>query len=141
MAIITTDKQYRVSQRKVTEMLQQENLTRKLQKEKGVSDKHIDLVLAPVVCFREGIEHEIREYEEIVKGNIPDYMKRIENIGLFLIPLRIKQGWTQTELAKQLGVPQSQISRDERNEYHGVSLPTIKKHLNLYDVKIKMEIE
>jgi hypothetical protein len=35
---------------------------------------------------------------------------------------RIAQGITQRELAKRLGLHESQVSRDERNEYFGITL-------------------
>lgn len=72
---------------------------------------------------------EMEEYEAIKAGNIPAEYFEFENFGLLLIALRIKNGLTQTELAQKLGVAPSQVSRDENNDYHGVSLPTIKKFL------------
>ena len=140
MAIISTEKQYKHSKKTVSEMLAEEENSIKIFKEQGGSRKDVEKLLAPVRCLRMQIEEEIEEYEAIKNGNIPEYMKKIENIGLLLIALRIKQGWTQTRLAKELGVPQSQVSRDERNEYYGVSTKTINKHLSLYNTEIKLEL-
>ncbi len=36
--------------------------------------------------------------------------------------LRIARGITKRELAERLGVRESQISRDERNDYHGITV-------------------
>ena len=94
-----------------------------------------------IESFRLGIEEEIKEYENIKKGNIPEYLFSIENLGLLLIALRIRKGWTQARLAKELGVPASQVSRDENNDYYGVSLPTIKKILKAMDVELKIQID
>jgi transcriptional regulator with XRE-family HTH domain len=35
--------------------------------------------------------------------------------------LRIARGWTQRQLAHALGVNEAQVSRDERDDYHGVT--------------------
>jgi transcriptional regulator with XRE-family HTH domain len=39
------------------------------------------------------------------------------------VALRIATGLTQRQLAETLGVHESQVSRDERNEYHGIAHP------------------
>jgi len=40
--------------------------------------------------------------------------------GRLLIAARIANGLTQQELAERVGVSAAQVSRDERNEYHGI---------------------
>ena len=47
-----------------------------------------------------------------------------EDSGHLLISLRIAKGISQRELAKRLNVHESQVSRDERNEYFGITLGT-----------------
>lgn len=42
--------------------------------------------------------------------------------GELLIAMRIYRGKTQSDLATILGVSQAQVSRDEKNCYHGVSV-------------------
>jgi transcriptional regulator with XRE-family HTH domain len=39
-----------------------------------------------------------------------------------LIALRIAAGMTQRQLADRLDVSEAQVSRDERNEYHGITV-------------------
>ena len=39
-----------------------------------------------------------------------------------MVALRIANGLTQRELARRLEVHESQVSRDERNEYYGITL-------------------
>ena len=49
-------------------------------------------------------------------------MQNFAGIGRLLIALRIAKGLTQRELAERLEVSERQVSRDERNEYHGVTV-------------------
>ena len=56
-------------------------------------------------------------------------MQNFSGIGRLLIALWIAKGLTQRELAERLEVSETQVSRDERNEYHGVT--RAKAFLNL----------
>ena len=47
-----------------------------------------------------------------------------------LISIRIAQGMSQRELARRLNVHESQVSRDERNEYLGITLERAVKVLD-----------
>ena len=47
---------------------------------------------------------------------------------------------TQRELAKRLGVDESQISRDERNDYHGITVERASRILDILGVEIRSEI-
>jgi len=47
---------------------------------------------------------------------------RLMPIGRLLIALRIAQGLAPRELAERLGISESLVSRDERNEYHGITI-------------------
>ncbi|MDZ7772199.1 MAG: helix-turn-helix transcriptional regulator [Balneolaceae bacterium] len=65
----------------------------------------------------------------------------LPSIGRWLIGLRIAKGWTQEELANRLGVSQAQVSRDENNEYHGISVEKAQKILDVFNARFSMEIE
>jgi transcriptional regulator with XRE-family HTH domain len=54
-----------------------------------------------------------------------------------LIALRIARGLTQRQLADRLGVPESQVSSDERNEYHGVTIERAARILDALGVRMK----
>lgn len=123
MGMIKSEREYSVSKQKVKEM---ETSLAESKKKLAVKDQH---VLFGIDSFKRQIEDEIEEYENLKKGIIPNYMLKFENIGLLLIGLRIKNGLTQTDLAEKLNIAPSQVSRDENNDYHGVSTTTIKKIL------------
>ena len=58
-----------------------------------------------------------------------------------LISLRIAQGISQRELAKRLDVHESQVSRDERNEYFGITLERAIRILDALNVRLRTTVE
>ena len=55
--------------------------------------------------------------------------------------LRISKGIMQKDLAARLNVTEQQVSRDERNEYHGASIEKIQKVLSALDAHLKSQLE
>ena len=68
-------------------------------------------------------------------------LKNFEGFGRLLIALRIYQGWTQKSLAEALGVDPSQVSRDERNEYHGITLERASRILEVLGETLTISVE
>ena len=64
----------------------------------------------------------------------------LERFGRMLIGLRIAQGVSQRELAERLGVHESQVSRDERNEYHGASLERANRVLEALEAEVQITV-
>lgn len=58
-----------------------------------------------------------------------------------MIAARITQGISQRELAKRLNVHESQVSRDERNEYFGITLERAVKILDALEVRLHTKVE
>lgn len=123
MGIIVTEKQYIMTMNKIKELKE----VLKINKKNSFNDYGVEAIIYDM-------EHETNEFRNIVDGDIPERYYQLENIGLLLIALRIKNKFTQTELAKRLGVTQPQIARDERNEYFGVSIGRINSILNIYGI-------
>jgi len=59
---------------------------------------------------------------------------------VLLVSLRIAQGMSQRELAAKLDVHESQFSRDERNEYHGMTVDWAIKVLDTLGVKLQTTV-
>jgi len=57
------------------------------------------------------------------------------------VALRIALGLTQRELAERLGVHESQVSRDERNEYHAVTVERASRILDALGVDLRSVFE
>ncbi len=138
--MITTDTEYK----RALERLENDLETIAKQKEKLVemdlSKEEIDRALQPLLSFHEQLKEEVEGYERLKRGDFGT-LHSLSGIGRWLIGFRIAKGWTQTELAKRLNVSQAQVSKDESNEYHGVSLEKAQRILDVFDTKIKVEVE
>lgn len=110
--------------REVIEMQQQEL------SQQGFTEEEIARVMEPLLTFRDQLTEEIFWYEGVQRHTIPP-TKRLTEIGRLLIAARIASGLNQRQLAKCLGVSEAQVSRDERNEYHGI---TMERAQRIFDV-------
>jgi transcriptional regulator with XRE-family HTH domain len=90
---------------------------------RGLDEGAIRIAVAPQEAIMEDISWEVTLYERLKAGDIeaiPEYPP--DERGRALICLRIVKGWNQRELADALNVSEAVVSRDERNEYNGISL-------------------
>ena len=76
------------------------------------------------------------EQEERLKRGEFDEVQNFSGIGRLLIALRIAKGLTQRELAERPEVSGAQVSCDERNEYHGVTVDRANRILEALDVEV-----
>ena len=67
--------------------------------------------------------------------------EHLRGLGHLLISIRIAQGMSQRELARRLDVHESQVSRDERNEYFGITLERAIKVLDALNVRLHTKVE
>ena len=118
-----------------------ENLKAERQKlkEDGFSSAEIKRALAPRQCFRQQRLEEIQTYERLCRGEVAE-VQGFEGTGRPLIALRIARGLSQKELADRLGVHESTASRDERNEYHGVTVERANRVLEALEAEIAIRV-
>ena len=83
---------------------------------------------------------EIAWYERVKKGDF-NPSTDLAHIGRTLIAIRIARSWTQRDLAEKLGITESQMSRDERNEYHGISVERVQKILSALGANLKLNLD
>ena len=77
--------------------------------------------LEPVDTMRAALLEELAWYERVRTGDI-GVMTGIARVGEMLIASRIAAGLSQRDLATRLGVSETEVSRDEHNEYHGATV-------------------
>lgn len=106
----------------------------------GLSKEEIELTMQPTLSFYAQLVEEVEAYEKMRHGDLGD-IENLTNIGRWLIGARIAKGWSQKELSKKLGVSESQISRDEKNEYHNITIERAQKILDVLGVQFKAIVE
>lgn len=89
--------------------------------DQGLKKSQIKAVMDPMLSFHQQLVEEVDCYERLKRGEL-DELFNLKDIGTLLIKGRIARNLSQRELAVKLGVSETQVSRDERNEYHGVTL-------------------
>ena len=108
--------------------------------ETGLSASEVKRALDPLRSFQAQLEEEITCYERLKRGDI-DPLLNLHGLGRSLVALRIARGITQRELAERLSVHESQVSRDERNDYHGITVERAERVLAALEVQMKSSFE
>jgi ribosome-binding protein aMBF1 (putative translation factor) len=106
----------------------------------GLSEEEIKRVTDPMESFHLQLQEEVESYERLKRGEFED-LENLRGFGHLLISLRIAQGMSQRELAKRLNVHESQVSRDERNEYFGITLERAIRILDALNVRLHTKVE
>jgi ribosome-binding protein aMBF1 (putative translation factor) len=108
-------------------------------KEAGLNDDEIKRVIDPLASFHLQLKEEVEAYERLKRGEFEE-LDNLRGLGHLLITSRIAQGLTQRELARRLGVHETQVSRDERNEYFGITLERAAKILDALSVRLRSQV-
>ncbi len=115
------------------ERLRQDEEVFALQKEKleelGLSEQEVRRTLKPMLLFRAQLEEEVEWYERVRRRDF-GVVRDLSTVGTLLIALRIANGLSRRELAERLGVSEAQVSCDERNEYHGITVDRAQRVLD-----------
>lgn len=109
-------------------------------REAGLNDVEIKRVIDPMESFHLQLQEEVESYERLKRGEFDD-LDNLRGLGHLLISTRIAQGISQRELARRLAVHESQVSRDERNEYFGITLERAAKILDALSVRLRTKVE
>ena len=106
----------------------------------GLAPEEIKRVLDPLRSFHLQLQEEVESYERLKRGEF-DEIRNLRGLGHLLIALRIARGISQRRLAERLGVHESQVSRDERNEYHGITLDRASRVLDALGVELRSTVQ
>ena len=138
--MIRSEKEYR----EAVERLRQDEEVLALQKEKleglGLSEEEVRRALEPMLSFRAQLEEEVEWYERVRRRDF-GIIRDLSAVGTLLIALRIANGLSQRELAEKLGVSEAQVSRDERNEYHGITVERAQRVLDAMNETLTSRVE
>lgn len=109
-------------------------------KEMDLNEEQIEKAVEPLITFHKQLEEEVIYYEKIKRGEF-DPIINFSTIGKSLIAFRIFIGMSQQELADKLGVSESQVSRDEKNEYYGATKERIEQIMGAMGMRTVTRIE
>ncbi len=136
--MIRTEKDYTAAIREHADM--QDRLVRlrlSLQEQGYAEDVIADLMDSELAFARQiGSDIELYEQSSSRQFGTTDW----ENIGLLLINLRIANRVKQRDLADRLGVDESVVSRDERNEYRGITVERAGRILQALDERVELSV-
>ncbi len=138
--MIRTEQEYQLTVQNLAEQDERLKLQEVQLKGMKLTKDGIKRVLDPIRCLSAQLKDEIETYERLKRGEFPE-LENLAGMGQLLIALRISKGLTQRELAQRMGVNESQVSRDERNEYHGITLDRTQRILEVLEVRMTTTVE
>lgn len=138
--MIRNEAEYQEASERLIEEKSRFALHRQRLEETGLNDVEIKRVIDPIESFHLQLQEEVEGYEKLKRGEFEE-LENLRGLGNLLISLRIAQGISQRELARRLGVHESQVSRDERNEYFGITLERAIKVLDALNAKLSTRVE
>lgn len=132
ITVIKTEQEYQRTKKAVANESRLYAAEKEKLVQQGYTQEEAERLMSHGMVVHEQKKEELRQYERFQQGDFRD----IEgDIGKLLIAFRIYRGMTQAELARRLEVSPSQVSMDESNEYHGLS---VKKMRHIMDI-LKIE--
>lgn len=132
--MIRNDAELRETKARLLEIETSSSELRTLLAQKDIPPREIDNVLASRHLIQSQLEADIAHYESLLAGSTPTEAMLCD-VGRRIIELRVSRKMTQRQLAEKLGIHESQVSRDERNEYQGASLNRIERVLEALGVR------
>ncbi len=136
--MIRTDAQYKRALQKLEEDARYVEEQRSRLQEMDLSADEVDYALQPALSFTAQLKEEVETYEQMRRGDL-GLLFSLTQIGRWLVGARIALGLTQQELAERLGISAAQVSRDERNDYHGITVERAQRIMDVLGIRFRAE--
>lgn len=136
--MIRTDTEYRRTLEQLEQDAEYIRSQRKHFESLGLTEEQVERALQPALTFHEQLKEEVDSYEQMKRGDLGT-LYSLTSIGRWLIGSRIARGWNQKELAEALAVSEAQVSRDERNEYYGITVERAQRILETIGLEFQMQ--
>lgn len=101
----------------------------------GLDHDEVARAMGPLRSLALQLQEEVESYERARRWDLGE-IGNLHGLGRTLVALRIALGLTQQQLAHCLGVDESQVVRDERNEYHGITVERVSRILDALGVTL-----
>jgi DNA-directed RNA polymerase specialized sigma subunit len=138
--LIRNEKEYREALSRLKQDEEVIDAQRRALVEMGLPEEQVERGLGPMLSASSQIREEINWYERALRRDF-EVSHDVGDIGRMLVALRIANDLTQADLANKLGVSEAQVSRDERNEYHGITVERAQRILEAMGETMLLEIE
>jgi len=138
--VIRTDAEYRRALDQLRERAETIRAQRGHLAGLDLSPDEVNRAMAPMVSFQAQLEEEVDTYTRMRRGDLGP-LRSLTAIGRWLVGARIARGLTQQELAERLGVDLSQVSRDERNDYRGITVDRAQRVMDALGVQFMAQAE
>jgi DNA-binding Xre family transcriptional regulator len=138
--MIRNEAEYRAAVERTSAEKVRLNELRKKLKAQGLDQQQLKRVLDPIQSFHDQLREEVESYQRLQRGEFEE-LHNFAGVGRLLIALRIAKGISQRELAERLDVHESQVSRDERNEYHGITIERANRILEALGAEVRSVVE
>jgi len=83
---------------------------------------------------------QVESYERLKRDDMAE-LTNLHGLGRMLVALRIARGISPRELAERLLTHESQVSRDARNGYHGITVERASRILDALEVQPTSRLE
>lgn len=138
--MIRTEIEYqRVLERLTNDRVYLDELRKRLTDE-GLQAEEVSRAMQPALSFHAQLKEEVETFERMKRGDL-ETLYSLTGVGRWLIGVRIARGWSQKQLAERLDVSEAQVSRDENNEYHNVTVERAQRILEVMGLSFRMEVE
>lgn len=134
--MIRNELEYRQAQARLADFRDQIDGIRKELAEQGLSNADMAHATEPTEALARELDYDVTLYERLRTeglGAVPSF--GAAERGKALTALRIARGWSQRQLAEALGVSETLVSRDERNDYHGITQERFARVLQVLGVE------
>jgi len=138
--MIHSEKEYKEAVERIGQEKQRLARQKAELKAMGLDPAEIKRAVDPMLSFHQQLAEEVQGYERLKRGEFEE-IGNLRGLGQLLVSLRIARGLTQRQLAEKLGVHETQVSRDERNEYHGITLERAARILDALGAEVRSRVE
>lgn len=138
--MIRNEAEYREAVKRIDEEAKRLKDQEKKLGDMNLSRQEIKRAMDPMLSFHEQLREEVASYERLCRREFSE-VRNFGGMGQLLIALRIAQGISQRELAERLSVHESQVSRDERNEYRGITMERAERVLEALGAELTTRVE
>ena len=138
--MIRNDKEYGITRQRIDDVERVLAAQQSALQSTGLSLEEVERGLAPIRAFRAQLEDEIAWYDRVCRRDF-DAIQGLSGVGQLLIAARIANSLSQRELAERLDVSEAQVSRDERNEYHGITVERAQRILDTLGETLTLRLE